>query len=54
MSTGIAPYAALAKYYDGAYAVMKDLNSATDMIFLLQRKRWPSLSRPVAGLCVIS
>ena len=28
MSTGIDPYAVLAKYYDGAYAAMKDLIDA--------------------------
>jgi hypothetical protein len=37
MSTGIDPYALLAKYYDGAYAAMKDLIDVPFYIDLAKR-----------------
>ena len=43
MTTGINPYAVLAKYYDGAYAAMKDLIDAPFYVDLAQRIGGPVL-----------
>ncbi len=43
MTTGIAPYAVLAKYYDGAYAAMKDLIDVPFYVDLAQRVGGPVL-----------
>ena len=43
MSTGIDPYAVLAKYYDGAYAAMKDLIDVRFYVDLAKRIGGPVL-----------
>lgn len=43
MTTGIDPYAVLAKYYDGAYAAMKDLIDVPFYVDLAKRIGGPVL-----------
>ena len=49
MTSGIDPYAVLAKYYDGAYAATKDLIDVPFYVDLAKRIGGPRFSKLVAA-----